>query len=100
MFSHCGLFQKYENDTWVQFGDKNGPCVEFLHFQLMTVHTRFMDFIYVFFQKPPKKVVLVFQENITSLLSSSFAYSPGCTGSWGILAWGEGQLGEVPVGGL
>ena len=21
-----------------------------------------------------------------------------CTGSWGILAWGEGQLGEVPVG--
>ena len=23
----------------------------------------------------------------------------GCTGSWGILAWGEGQLGEVPVGG-
>ena len=22
-----------------------------------------------------------------------------CTGSWGILAWGEGQLGEVPVGG-
>ena len=22
-----------------------------------------------------------------------------CTGSWGILAWGDGQLGEVPVGG-
>ena len=22
-----------------------------------------------------------------------------CTGSWGILAWGEGQFGEVPVGG-
>ena len=57
LFSHCGLFQKYENDTWVQFGDKNGPCVEFLHFQLMTVHTSFMDFIYVFFQKPPKKVI-------------------------------------------
>ena len=75
LFSHCGLFQKYENDTWVQFGDKNGPCVEFLHFQLMTVHTRFMDFIYVFFQKPSKKVLWVFQENISSLLSASFAYS-------------------------
>ena len=24
----------------------------------------------------------------------------GCTGSWGILAWGEGNLGEVPLGGL
>ena len=23
----------------------------------------------------------------------------GCTGSWGTLAWGEGQLGEVPLGG-
>ena len=29
------------------------------------------------------------------LLSLKF----GCTGSWGILALGEGQLGEVPVGG-
>ena len=22
----------------------------------------------------------------------------GCTGNWGILAWGEGQLEEVPIG--
>ena len=30
---------------------------------------------------------------------SGFRWAQGCTGSWGILAWGEGQLGEVPVGG-
>ena len=23
-----------------------------------------------------------------------------CMGSWGIIGWGEGQLGEMPVGGL
>ena len=37
--------------------------------------------------------------DIFSKLAAFLGHDGRCTGSWGILAWGKGQLGEVPVGG-
>ena len=37
--------------------------------------------------------------DIFSKLAAFLGHGGRCTGSWGILAWGKGQLEEVPVGG-
>ena len=40
----------------------------------------------------------IIRQNEASGVSFQVSFTR-CTGSWGILAWGEGQLREVPLGG-